>query len=76
MRKFLYLIIIIFFFFIILFFNIEKIEKILPDVLKKIIPWKAVEYFYEFENANKAIKNYNYLYNALFLTETHFKNLN
>ena len=76
MRKYLYLFVTLFFFFITLFFNIEKIEKILPDFLKKIITWKAVEYYYEFKNANKAIKNYNYLYNALFLPETHFKDLN
>jgi len=76
MKKYLYLFITLIFFFIILFFNIEKIEKILPDFLKKIIPWKTVEYFYEFKNANKAIKNYNYFYNALFLPETHFRNLN
>ena len=60
----------------IIFLNISKIEKILPNSIKKFIPWSFVEYYYEFKNASNALKNYNYLYNAVFLPETHFVNLN
>ena len=59
----------------VIFLNISKIEKNIPSSIKKIIPWSFVEYFYEFKNASNAINNYNYLYNTLFLPETHFANL-
>jgi len=61
---------------VIFFLNISKIEKILPNSIKKLIPWSFVEYYYEFKNASNALNNYNYLYNVLFLPETHFVNLN
>lgn len=58
--------------FVLIFLNLAIIQKNIPNNIKKLIPWKIVEYFYEVKNLSNAMQNYNYLYNALFLPETQY----
>ena len=72
-KKFIYTFILLIIFIIILILNINTLEKKLPDQIKKFIPWHIVNYYYSIQNISNALKNYNYLYNAKFLPDSHFQ---
>lgn len=72
-KKFIYTFILFIIFIIILILNINTLEKKLPDQIKKFIPWHIVNYYYSIQNISNALKNYNYLYNAKFLPDSHFQ---